>query len=126
MKTRHTMRRLLLSWGLLVLCGFALAQAGQQPAEVQPGLKVAAPPRRVEPPSPTASAQELETRGDELRSDKYFLDAVDYYRAALAKAPSAVLYNKRGIAELQMQRFKESIADFERAIKLNRQEPDFY
>jgi tetratricopeptide (TPR) repeat protein len=73
--------------------------------------------RRAEPPPLNASVEELETRGDELRVEKAFLDALDYYRAALAKQPGiAAIYNKAGIAELQMQRYKEAGKDFERAI----------
>jgi tetratricopeptide (TPR) repeat protein len=75
---------------------------------------------RAEPPSPTASAAELEARGDELRLQKQFLDALDYLRAAIAKEPTAVRYNKAGITQLQMQRFKEAKKDFDRAIKLDR------
>ena len=53
-----------------------------------------------------------------LRSEKSYLDALDYYRAALAKKPSnAALYNKIGINELQMGRFSDARKDFERAIK---------
>src|SRR6516225_9721252 len=49
---------------------------------------------KVEPPSPTATAQELEDTGDDLRVEKAFADALDYYNAAMAKADSAVLHNK--------------------------------
>jgi len=73
--------------------------------------------RRAEPPPSSASADELEKRGDELRVQKAFLDALDYYRAALAKKPgSAPIYNKAGIAELMMQRYREAGKDFGRAI----------
>jgi len=81
--------------------------------------------RRAEPPASTASADELEKRGDELRTEKAFLDAVDYYRAALAKKPnSAPIYNKAGIAELMMQRYKEAGKDFARAIHFDREYAD--
>jgi tetratricopeptide (TPR) repeat protein len=73
--------------------------------------------RRAEPPAASATAGELEKRGDELRVEKAYLDALDYYRAALAKNPnSAMLYNKAGIAELQMQRYKEAGKDFGRSV----------
>ena len=69
----------------------------------------------------------LEQRGDTLRAEKSYLDALDYYRAALAKEPnSARLYNKIGINELQMARFNEARKDFERAIKYDRQFADAY
>jgi len=85
-------------------------------------VQVAPPPiRRAEPPAPTASAEELETRGDSMRAEKDYLDALDYYRVALAKTPNvARIYNKIGIAELQLQRYKEARRDFEHAIRLDR------
>jgi len=74
--------------------------------------------RRTDPPSPTASAEELEIRADELRAEKSYLDALDYYRAALAKKPnSPEIYNKAGIAELMTQHYKEAGKDFVRAIR---------
>ncbi|PYV59318.1 MAG: hypothetical protein DMG91_01400 [Acidobacteria bacterium] len=74
--------------------------------------------RRTEPPSVSASADELEGRGDTLRGEKAYLDALDYYRAALAKKPGASqLFNKAGITELLLHRFREAAKDFERAIK---------
>jgi tetratricopeptide (TPR) repeat protein len=81
--------------------------------------------RRAQPPAATASAEELEKRGDELRVEKAYLDALDYYRAALAQKPNnPVVYNKAGIAELLMQRFREAGKDFERAIHLDHQFAD--
>jgi tetratricopeptide (TPR) repeat protein len=78
--------------------------------------------RRAEPPAATATADELEKRGDELRLEKDYLDALDYYRAALArKTNNAPVCNKAGIAELMMQRYKEAGKDFERAIHFNHQ-----
>jgi tetratricopeptide (TPR) repeat protein len=89
-------------------------------------VEVSPPPvRRAEPPSADAAAADLEERGDTLRAEKSYLDALDYYRAALAKKPnSARLYNKIGINELQMARFTEARKDFERAIKMDRQFAD--
>jgi tetratricopeptide (TPR) repeat protein len=81
--------------------------------------------RRAEPPARGATAEELEKRGDELRVEKAYLDALDYYRAALGKrAGSAPIYNKAGISELMMQRYKEAGKDFERAIRLDHQYAD--
>jgi len=92
------------------------------------GLQTAPPPQRIEPPSRTASAEELEMRGDELRQQKAFLDAIDYYRAALKKGKNttAVLYNKVGIAELQLQRLKQARKDFGRAIKADKKYAEAY
>jgi tetratricopeptide (TPR) repeat protein len=81
--------------------------------------------RRAAPPSATASLEELEKRGDELRVEKDYLDALDYYRAVLAKNPnSSDVHNKAGIAELLMQRYKEAGKEFERAIHLDRRYAD--
>jgi len=84
-------------------------------------VEVSPPPvRRAEAPPAGATAADLEERGDTLRAEKSYLDALDYYRAALAKKPNnAQLYNKIGINELQMARFNEARKDFERAIKID-------
>ena len=56
-----------------------------------------------------------------------FLDALDYYHAALSKkANDARLLNKIGITELLMQRYKEARKSFERAIRSDRKYPDPY
>lgn len=81
---------------------------------------------KIDPPSPTATAQELEDSGDDLRTEKAFADALDYYRAAMAKADSAVLHNKVGITYLQMLRKNEARREFERAIKMNKQYAEPY
>jgi tetratricopeptide (TPR) repeat protein len=81
--------------------------------------------RRAEAPPADAASAVLEERGDVLRAEKSYLDALDYYRGALAKKPNnAALYNKIGINELQMARFGEARKDFERAIKIDRQFAD--
>jgi tetratricopeptide (TPR) repeat protein len=89
-------------------------------------VEVSPPPmRHADPPSAEAAAAELEARGDTLRAEKSYLDALDYYRAALAKQPdSCKLYNKIGINELQMGRFADARKDFERAIKMDREFAD--
>jgi len=88
-----------------------------------------APPlvRAVEPPSPDATAGDLEKEADRLRSDKMYLDALDYYRAALRKkADDANLLNKIGITELMMQRYREARRSFEGAIRSNHEFADAY
>jgi tetratricopeptide (TPR) repeat protein len=117
------MRGRFLLWVLLVVFVRPNLHAQSSPSEQ---VQVGPPPvRRAEPPSPTASGEELEKRGDDLKADKAYLDALDYYRAALKKNPnSAPIYNKAGITELLMQRFKEAKRDFGRAIKIDRQYAD--
>jgi len=91
-------------------------------------LEVGPPPmHRADPPAPGATPEELEKRGDELRSDKNFLDAIDYYQAALKGAPgNASVYNKIGICQLLLQRYKEAKKSFEHAIKADRKHADAY
>jgi len=99
----------------------ALAQSTEQ-------LQVGPPPlHRAEPPAPGASAEELENRGDQLRADKSFLDAIDYYEAALKKSPNnAALFNKIGMSQLGLQRLKEATKSFGRAIKADHTHANAY
>jgi tetratricopeptide (TPR) repeat protein len=91
-------------------------------------VQVGPPPfRRAEPPAVSASPEELEGRGDQLRSEKNYLDAIDYYQAAIVKAGNtASLMNKMGICNLMLQRHKEARKDFNRAIKSDRNHSDAY
>jgi tetratricopeptide (TPR) repeat protein len=76
--------------------------------------------RVTDPPAPDASVADLENRADQLRMQKLYLDALDYYRAALTKNPrSASLVNKIGITELMMQRYREAKKSFEQAVKID-------
>ena len=82
-----------------------------------------APPQihRADPPSSSASAKELERTGDALQADKNYLDALDYYLAALAKdAHNAILLNKIGISNLQLHHYLEARKNFERAIRADK------
>ncbi|MGD0506679.1 MAG: tetratricopeptide repeat protein [Terriglobales bacterium] len=91
-------------------------------------LQVSPPPlHRVDPPAPGASPEKLEQGGDDLREEKNFLDAIDYYQAALKGAPgNATLLNKIGICQLMTQRYKEARKSFEHAIKADRNHADAY
>jgi tetratricopeptide (TPR) repeat protein len=91
-------------------------------------LEVGPPPlHRADPPAPGATPEELAQRGDELRTEKDFLDAVDYYEAALKDEPAdASLFNKIGICQLMMQRYKDARKSFERSIKADRKHADAY
>src|SRR5258708_10837022 len=82
---------------------------------------------QVQSPSENASAEELEKQGDELRGKKQYLDAIDYYLAAQKKAAaSAPVFNKIGIAELMLQRYKQAGKSFEHAIKKDRKFVEAY
>jgi tetratricopeptide (TPR) repeat protein len=90
--------------------------------QVRPPLLVS-----VDPPAKDATVAQLDQRGDELRMQKLYLDALDYYRAALAKEPSsAKLLNKMGITELMMQRYREAKKSFEKSIKADHSFADAY
>jgi tetratricopeptide (TPR) repeat protein len=85
------------------------------------------PIRRAEPPAASASATELEGRGDQLRSEKSYLDAIDYYEAAVSrKGETGSLMNKMGICDLMLQRYKEARRNFNRAIKADHNHADAY
>ncbi len=86
--------------------------------------QAAPPPAPV--PNPNASAKELEEQGDSLRAQKRFLDSIDFYKAAMAKQPSALLWNKEGMAYLLLQRDPEATKCFERAIKLDKHDATGY
>jgi len=109
---------------LIVVCTISLTSMAQVSHSEQVQI---APPlmRTIDPPRPDATVAQLEQRGDELRMQKWYLDAIDYYQAGLVKEPdSARLLNKIGIAELMMQRYREAKKTFEKAIKADRKFAD--
>jgi len=117
--------RCILSVFLCVLC-LASVSWGQAAHSEQVQVK---PPllRTVDAPAADATATELEARADQLRAEKLYLDAMDYYRAALAKQPkSASLLNKIGITNLMMQRYREAKKWFDQSIKTDRNYADAY
>jgi tetratricopeptide (TPR) repeat protein len=102
---------------LVLVCTKSVSQTPAQPRaelvqiQVSPGLTVA----------------ELENKGDELRREKAYADALAHYKAALKKEPNnPVLFNKAGIAQLQLSRLSEAQRSFERAIKRDRKYADAY
>lgn len=98
---------------VVTLC--VIPTAAQNPDQLQVGPP---PIHRVQPPAPGASAEELEKQGDELRGDKNYIDAVEYYQAVARKSSAtASLMNKIGICQLQMQRYREARKTLERAVK---------
>jgi len=97
-------------------------QAQPQTATEQQSAVSPAPPP---PPVPLVSLtsgvpQELERQGDQFRAQKRYLDAIDYYNAAIKLQPTALLYNKKGIALLFIQRSKEAQKCFETAVKVDK------
>jgi tetratricopeptide (TPR) repeat protein len=108
---------------LLISSTAALAQISHsEQVQISPPLV-----RAIDPPAPDATAADLELQGDRLRGEKLYLDALDYYHAALnKKSGDARLLNKIGITELMMQRYKEARKSFERSIRSDRKFADAY
>lgn len=79
---------------------------------------------RVPPPSPSAATDQLIEMAETLHAEKNYLDAIDYYRAALKKDNSAMVWNKLGITQLAMGRLEDSRKSFEKSIKLDGQYAD--
>jgi tetratricopeptide (TPR) repeat protein len=110
---------------LIVLFFVALPLAAQTDASQQQepasaaGLQEA-PPAIQLLPLDTTPPDKLEDQGDNLRARSMYLDALDSYRAAIAKKPSAVLYNKLGITEIQLRRTSDALTAINRAIHMQR------
>ena len=117
---------MLRSLALLCLSACALAQTSQPPQdyarEMRDDTVVTTPQEvhRVAPPSMDLTVEQLEEKGDELRGEKNFADAIDYFSAAIDKKASAPLYNKRGMSKAGMMRFEDARKDFEKALKLDK------
>lgn len=96
---------------MMTLIGVALAAA------FVPGGSVAQNPPNTAAPA-DAKVSELETRGDSLRNQKDYEQAARTYRAALRQdKKNATLYNKLGLAELQMGNYRSAQSSFEKAVK---------
>jgi tetratricopeptide (TPR) repeat protein len=102
-------------------------QAASTSAPASSTIPAPTPATIQEPASPPplvslteGTPQELERQGDQLRSQKRFLDAIDYYNAAIAKQPTALLWNKKGIALLFIQRNKDAQKCFEQALRVDK------
>jgi tetratricopeptide (TPR) repeat protein len=109
--------------GLLVFT----APTTAQPAHPDQPQVISAVTHQAEPPSPTSTAEQLEMQGDNLRRQKLYLDALDYYEVAHDKNPkSATLFNKIGMCELQLHWWPKAKKDFERAIKEDRRYAEAY
>lgn len=61
---------------------------------------------------------QLEKAGDTARTNKDYLQAIEYFEAAIRKdSKNAVLYNKLGLAQLKAQSFAEARVSFQKATK---------
>lgn len=106
------------------VCVVALASQAQTSEQVQikpPAL------RMVDPPAPDATAADLEARADELHAQKLYLDALDYYHAALTKSPgNAQVLNKMCRTQDVMTRWHDAKKSCEQAIKADRRLANAY
>jgi tetratricopeptide (TPR) repeat protein len=111
-----------LAFSFLVTAGLWAQSPHPDQVQIKPPLL-----RSVDPPAPDATPADLEARADGLRSAKLFLDALDYYRAAMTKERnSARLLNKIGITELMMERYHDARRSFEQSVKIDRGMADAY
>jgi len=122
--------KVLLSVGIVVFSLCLLPASSAQisradPVQVKPPLL-----RTIDPPSPEATAADLETRADELHVEKLYFDAIDYYRAALGKVKSpsdeSKILNKICRTQLVMTRWHDGQKTCQQAIKADRKMPDPY
>ena len=74
----------------------------------------------------TASPSQLEMAADVLRARRFPADALDYYSYALHRGATdqAMLLNKMGVTELELQNILQARAYFEHAIKLKKKNAD--
>jgi tetratricopeptide (TPR) repeat protein len=100
---------------LTLFCLFSFPAQSQEPQANDPDQNL-----NVAPPSALSSPQELELRGDSLRARKDYLDAIDYYKAALQKSETATLHNKIGVSMLQLVKYSDARREFERAVKMDK------
>jgi len=115
------------------ICGlsfvlFCACLAAAQDPQDGPTIQPVTPPQVAAPaiPDRNASATQLEVQGDELRAEKRFLDSIDFYDAALAKQPTALLWNKKGMSYLLLQHPDKAAKCFDKAIKLDKNAPEGY
>ncbi len=103
----------------LSLCAVATDYDQQMPGNLPVTPTVVAPsPPLI--PLKGSSAADLEHQGDLLRGQKRYLDAVDYYQAALAQQVTPLRYNKLGMAYLFLQQEREAKKAFDHALKLDK------
>ena len=108
-------RRILYIIAVVILVALVCTKSVTQ-VRPQPSIQE---PARVEI-TPGLTVAELEAKGDALRQQKAYADALAHYQAALGKdKTNSVLLNKAGIAELQLGQLANAQKNFERAVKRN-------
>lgn len=114
-------------FGTAFLLSLTVPLAAQQPSSPTPvSTDVPRYVDRIPGPPENAAPEELENQGDVLRAQKRYLDSIDYYRAAITKADSAVLHNKAGISLMLLRRDSEAKKEFQRAFRLDKNYAEAY
>jgi tetratricopeptide (TPR) repeat protein len=112
---------------MLVVLACTIPATAQQASS--PTIEATTPVTQlIPPPIPdnNASAAQLEQQGDQLRAEKRYLDSIDYYNVAIKKQPTALLWNKEGMAYLLLQNPEKAAKCFDKAIKLDKKAPESY
>ncbi|MGA3126389.1 MAG: tetratricopeptide repeat protein [Candidatus Korobacteraceae bacterium] len=121
---------------IVLLAAFPLCASNRQQAQAAPNAETSfpvqvqsqqAPAPMITPrPAPVAptpaemramTADQLKEKGDELRQAKDYLSAVDCYRAAIRKQPSAEFYNRVAISELLLRHPAEAEKAARKAVR---------
>jgi Flp pilus assembly protein TadD len=72
------------------------------------------------PPLDSLTVEQLQERGDTYRLHRQYADAADCYRAALVKTPQdSRLWNRLGMAHLQLRQLKEAKKEFSQATRFD-------
>ncbi len=99
---------------LIVLVLLAVGVCAAQEVEQAPPLN-----------SSQATAYELQYRGDSLAFHKQYAEALEMYRAAIAKEPqNPVLYNKAGVTEIQLRHIESAKRYFRQALARDPEYPE--
>ena len=120
------MRPVLFVSSLLLIAGtmaFAQVQLPGSQAEIQEVKPIAPLPQLS---FKDATPEELEEHGDVLKAQKNYLDAIDYYEAALKKKPSAIVENKIGMSYLLIGNMKNAEKALKKAVKTDKNYAEAY
>jgi len=123
------LRFALYSLAIVLLTGTILILTATAQEATPPSVEATSPATQVLPPpipDGSASASVLEEQGDELRIQKRYLDAIDYYNVAVHKQSSALLWNKIGMSYLLLQSPEKAAKAFDHAIKVDKHDPAAY
>jgi len=104
----------------LTLCAAAADDFDQQMPSNLPVTPTVVAPSPPLIPIKGSSAADLEHQADLLRAQKRYLDAVDYYEAALDQQATPLRYNKLGMAYLFLQQENHAKKAFNHALKLDK------